>query len=88
MPKCIICQLDTKEPLTCPTDAGYKTIAENIIQFNELHCMPGQIDITQMDHGNGIESAFKEQNAKWHKTCYLKFSNSIIGTCQGAEAQM
>ena len=76
--KCVLCQVDSKEQLTCPTDAGYKTIAENILQFNELHCMPVQIDVTRLDHGNGVESTFKEQNAKWHKSCYLKFGKSKL----------
>ena len=78
--KCGLCQVDSKEQLTCPTDAGYKTIAENILQFNELHCMPVQIDVTRLDHGNGVESTFKEQNAKWHKSCYLKFGKSYLPT--------
>lgn len=76
--KCILCQLDTKEPLTSPTRAGYKTIAQNIIQFNELDCMPIQIVISHLDHGNGIEATFMKQNAKWHKSCYLKFGTSKL----------
>ena len=40
--------------------------------------MPVQIDVTRLDHGNGVESTFKEQNAKWHKSCYLKFGKSKL----------
>ena len=76
--KCILCQLESKEALICPTDVGYRTIAETVLQFHKLNLMPIQIDITQLDQGNGIASTFKEQNAKWHKSCYLKFSKSKL----------
>ena len=76
--KCVLCQVDSKEPLTCPTDTGYNTTAENIDQFNELQCMPVQIDVTRLDHGHGVECTFKEQNAKWHESCYLKFGKSKL----------
>ena len=40
--------------------------------------MSVQINVTHLDHGNGVESTFKEQNAKWHKSCYLKFGKSKL----------
>jgi len=67
--KCVFCQIDRREQLACPTDAGYKTNAENINQFIELQCMPVQIDVTRLGHRNCVESTFKEQKAKWHKSC-------------------
>jgi len=35
-----------------------------------MQCMPVQIDVTYLDHGNCVESTLKEQKAKWHKSCY------------------
>jgi len=76
--KCILCQLDSKEQLINPTDAGYKTTAENILKFQEINSLPMDINIEMLDHGNGIESTFKERTAKWHKSCNLKFSASKL----------
>jgi len=51
-------QLDSKQPLTRPIHAGYKITAENIKQFSEIQCMQVQMDVTRLDHGNGVESTF------------------------------
>lgn len=32
------------------------------------------LDLSRLDEGNGIEAAFKERSAKWHKSCYMKFN--------------
>ncbi|XP_072047118.1 uncharacterized protein [Amphiura filiformis] len=53
-------------------------MAENITQFSKLNCMPVQIDISRLNSGNGIEITFQEQNAKWHKSCSLKFRSSKL----------
>ena len=75
---CVFCQLDTKESLISPTDRGYETIADNITQFSNLDSMPIKINLARLDHGNGIQSTLKEQNAKWHKSCYQKFSHTKL----------
>ena len=76
--KCVLCQLDNKEPLISPTDTGQETIASNIIQFNDLDSMPLKINLARLDNGNGIQSTFTEENAKWHKSCYLKFGRTKL----------
>ena len=47
--KCILCQQKTKEALQCPGNmlradvehgSGYHTLANNILRFNELRCLP------------------------------------------------
>ena len=76
--KCVLCQLDSKERLISPTDKGYETVADNIIHFSELDSMPVKINLVRLDNGNGIQSTFKENNAKWHKSCYLKFGRSKL----------
>ena len=81
----MLCQIDSQEALICPakstrgdSGAGYRTMAENITQFHELQCLPVQIDITSWDHGNGIEATLNEQEAKWHKACYLKVNKTEL----------
>lgn len=57
------------------TVAGYHTLANKILRFNEFDCLPIPIDIAKLDDGNGIAATFITRNAKWHKTCYNKFNN-------------
>ena len=78
--KCMLCQLDSKEPLRCPTkskrgdtDTVYKTLVENINEFHQLQCMPLKIELKRLDEGNGMEKTLIEYNAKWHRSCFLKF---------------
>jgi len=47
--KCVVCQLDSKEPVISPTDTGYETIAINIIQFSDLDSMPVKINLARLD---------------------------------------
>ncbi|KAG1712127.1 hypothetical protein GQR58_002434 [Nymphon striatum] len=75
---CILCQVVTKEKLTSPTPVGYKTLAEKMMQFHELDSMPIKIDISSIDHGNGIEATLQTKHAKWHKSCSLKFSTTQL----------
>ena len=72
------CQLDSKEPLISPTDRGYETITNNIIQFSDMDSMPVKIYLARLDNGNGIQSTFKELNAKCHKSCSLKFGRTTL----------
>jgi len=72
------CQLDSKEPLILPTDTGYDTIAINVIQFSDLDSMPVKINLTRLNSGNGIQSTFKELDAKCHKSCSLKFGRTKL----------
>ncbi len=38
----------------------------------------GSKDITRLDNEHDIEYTFKVQNAKWHKSCHLKFCKSKL----------
>ena len=60
--QCVICQKSTEEALQCPAEskgkdvgAGYKTLADNIIRFGQLGCMPIALNIERLDEGSGIE---------------------------------
>ena len=81
--KCILCQETTAEPLQCPENTrrsdiefgkGYRTLANNIIQFNELGNLPISIDTERLDEDSGIAPTLIEHKARWHKTCKDKFS--------------
>lgn len=56
--QCVICQENTEEALQCPAEskrtdvgAGYKTLADNIIRFEQLKCMPLAINLERLAVG-------------------------------------
>ena len=77
---CIICLKQTKESLRCPKNSPsifdpnlYNTFLKNILAFKTLDCLPVEI---LFDIDSITASALEENNAKWHQSCRLKFSNS------------
>ena len=90
---CVVCQGSKAETLQCPVEtkrsdvgAGYKTLAENIQQFNQLGCMPVQINLSRLDEGDGIESTFLRYKARWHKGCYLLFNSTKLNRAKKRHA--
>ena len=82
---CALCQTDTNEPLQCPARTtkppigrGYVTLAENLLQFQELGHMPMHLDLGRLDSGGGLEATLVANSAKWHKTCRLKFNQTKL----------
>ena len=83
--KCLFCQKDTSKKLVCPADysdrfkgAGYKTIAEALQAFNDLRCLPENVNLSRMDDGDGLEQTFVSRRAKFHRACSLKFNKNEI----------
>ena len=58
--------------------SSYKIIADNILEFEELGCIPLGIDISRPDEVLGIEITFPINNAKWHKGCKNKFDRQKL----------
>ena len=59
--------------------SGYKTLVE---QLTKLGHMPIDVDIKQLDDGNGIEATLMRHLAGWHKTCSLKFNQTKLERLQ------
>ena len=83
--KCVLCQEDTDEMLTClynsarGTDrAGYRTIAEHLVAFDKISCLPRTLKLSQLDEGQGIEAAFRVHKAKWHDSCRLQYNKTKL----------
>ena len=36
-------------------ECGYKILAENILEFHKINCLPQDINILRLDRGEGIE---------------------------------
>ena len=84
--RCAICQQKKDDSLRCPADskrqsdigAGYKTLAVNIAKFQDLDCMPVEINLSRLDEGGGLENTFIRCKARWHKGCYDLFNSTKL----------
>ncbi|CAC5407959.1 unnamed protein product [Mytilus coruscus] len=61
--KCCLCQEVTTDLLKS-SDEGYTMLGKNIPLFHELNSLPIPLDIRRSNHGEGIESTIKKENAK------------------------
>ena len=62
--------------------SGYKTLVEQLTNFSELGHMPIDVDIEQLDDGDGIEATLMRHLAGLHKTCSLKFNQTKLERLQ------
>ena len=79
--KCVICQGDKKEKLSCPADskrsdvgAGYITLSQDLVAFDTAGCLPKSLSISRINDGDGIETTLKRHRARFHKSCQLEYS--------------
>ena len=77
---CVLCQQVKEEHLVCPENvtknvqgSGYETLSQNLIAFDELGCVPMNINLSRLDDGTGILKTLMSHKASWHKSCYNKF---------------
>jgi hypothetical protein len=86
--KCVLCQEDTTETLSCQADSmritgsGYKTLADNLLSFNQIGCLPKCIYLSRRSNGEGIQSTFQNHKAKWHDSCRLKYNKTALPRTQ------
>ena len=80
--KYALCQEDTTEKLKCLANsaqgAGYKTMAENLVAFDKISCLPRTLQLSRLDEGQGIEAAFQLHKAKWHDSCRLRYNKTKL----------
>ena len=79
---CALCQVTKTEKLVCPARkppaAGYKYVAENLKQFQEMGFNPVDVSLCRLDEGDGFEKTFRLKSACWHKSCFSKVSSTIL----------
>ncbi len=79
---CALCQKCSFEPLRDPSQSkdahqsrAYDTKAEHIQELHSLWALPIDINLSHLDDGQAsIAATLSQHNAKWHKTCHMKFS--------------
>ena len=73
---CFICQRSTNEGLRSSND-GLNTLATNIPKFNKLGRL--KFDYSRIANENeNLLSILKSNNAKYHNTCQLSYSESKL----------
>ena len=72
--KCVLCQRDTKETLLCPENslrvfdgAGYRSLADNLVEFKKIGQLPAHVNFERLDGGVGLYENFLLDCAKFHK---------------------
>jgi len=80
---CCLCQEETDDHLQCPINAkgpkcGYEYLANNLLEFQKLNSLPSNVNLDMLDEGSGIAETLKSHSAKYHKSCYLKYSSSKV----------
>lgn len=79
--QCIICQKNTKEALRCPKKAysfdanTYKVFLDSVLEFKTLDSLPVQ---PCFDIDNITADELVQNEAKWHKSCHIKFALSKL----------
>ena len=84
--KCCLCQTEKEEELKSPPTRyeakgdrdGYVMIARNVPLFKDINRLPILLDPKRLDEGNGIEDTLRKNQAKYHQSCRLMFSNSKL----------
>ena len=72
-----------KDPSQCKNvdqSQCYETLADHIQELHQLDSMPMTIDLSRLGLSSRqrIAEAFTQHNAKWHKTCYRRFSEDNV----------
>ena len=82
---CMLCQTESNEHLVCTANskrkdvgAGYKSLSLTLSQLHELNVKPFDIDICELDNGEGIVPTLNINKACWHKSCRNKINSTEI----------
>jgi hypothetical protein len=87
--KCCLYQQKKKEDLKSPPSSytikadGYTNIATNVPLFHAINALLIKLDPQRLDEGEGIENTLRRNNAQYHQSCILMFSNNKTSTEKG-----
>ncbi|KAG0727436.1 hypothetical protein GWK47_034654 [Chionoecetes opilio] len=77
---------DTSEVLHCPAESTKchtgsrvsRQIAELLVGFDRIGCLPTSINLSRLDDGNGIEEKTTAGQAKWDDSCRLLYNRTKL----------
>ncbi|XP_065670919.1 uncharacterized protein LOC136089121 [Hydra vulgaris] len=75
---CILCQRVSPEPLIIPKEAGYKTLSENLIEFDNHEALPPTTRLDKISDGKELLHALIVNKAKYHKLCRNKYDSQKL----------
>ena len=82
---CFICQEISQESMTCPSRntrqdsvSSYSILAGHLQRFNDLGCLPKEFNFSRLDEGSGVEATLLANNARYHKTCMLRYNKTKL----------
>ncbi len=58
--------------------SGYVSLAKDLLQFQDLGHMPTELNLDRLDDGGGVEATLIAHSALWHKTCRLKYNQTML----------
>ena len=53
-------------------------IADNLLAFSKIGCLPNTIDLSKLDDGEGIQTTFEHHRARWHDSCRLEYNKTKL----------
>ena len=60
------------------TENGYSLLGRNIPLFLAVNELPNRMDPKRLDDGTGIEATLRRNEAQYHASCRILFSNSKL----------
>ena len=76
----MLCQNVNSKMLQSPTSsmrstdgAGYNTLADKLLAFNKINCLPSII-VSRCMGSQDLEEFLKRDKPKWHVSCRLQYS--------------
>lgn len=70
--KCILCQTDNKQSLIAPTESGYNSLSEHLIECAEYEPLAAHIQL------ENLHQTLIDNNAKYHKNCRTQYNSQKI----------
>ena len=82
--KCLFCQ-DNSGTLQCPAlskrkdnGAGYRTLIEDLCEFDKLGQLPLQFSLERLGDGAGAVETLCTNTACWHKSCRNQYNKTKL----------
>lgn len=90
--RCVLCPIVTDKAVVSPRNAtnpqfsGYETLAKSIAAFDELGCVPMNINVSRLDDGNGSRKHFNQIMPRGTSLSKKHFSNLNLQRAQKTKA--
>lgn len=79
---CVLCQTENNQNLIKPKCSGYESLGKNIKEFHDLGQLPYVLNESLIANLNDLKNVFSQNQAVWHKSCFLKFNNTELQRAQ------